>query len=107
MPTKTFEIARHEITLLGQMLTTYDNRAVPVHAIIRCDGPNGEVFEILVTPDWDSLPPYSEITTTHVIGKIVVAPARYAWYVDLIRNEGSILASVDDSSPMKNRLVAS
>lgn len=104
MASKTFELSSYEITLLGQKLLTYENQAIPVNAIISCKGKNGETFDILVTNQWESLPPYSKITDTQVIGKIIVSPARYTWFVDLIRNEGPIYATVDNSSPMNNRL---
>jgi hypothetical protein len=107
MATKTFEIARYTISLGGQQLLTYDNRAITVYSIIQCEGVDGQEFDILITPDWASLPPYTEISSNNTVGKIVASPERYAWFVDLIRNEGPIIAVIDNSTPMNNRLTIS
>jgi hypothetical protein len=106
MATKGFEIASYELDVFGQTLITYNNQAITIYAIVRAKGKDGELFDILVTPNWQELPPYAEISGTKVVGQIVVAPERYAWFVDLIRNEGHIYAHVDSSAPRQNHLSA-
>ena len=105
MASKTLELKTYVVYLGSKMLLTIGGTSVHVQALILCrDGGGRQSFDIIVTPDSDSIPNTSEITNQRTYGRICVPSNQYTLYLDLLRNERPIFAVVDDSNPLLNRI---
>lgn len=98
MAEKSFEIKSYGV-YLGSRGTGYNN--------IMCWGAEPDHnFTIFFVSDISSAPHNKGfIEPNKVVGHIYVPERQYAWYLDLLRNEGPVYAVVNDERPdFENRL---
>lgn len=101
MATKSFEVKKYYVFIRAKM---GGGRC----ATIECIGSHAfESMYINFYPHNSPPQNVSIIETKKTIGHIQEPTEQYAWYLDLLRNEGPIYARVDDSNPHFNSLSTS
>jgi len=111
MASRTFQVLRYNIYLGSKMLVTISNKEVSIQAYVKCYGKKTEQFDIYFVNerrptqpvDSDDYPNVTRIVDNEVSGLMIVPSEQYAWYVDLLRNEEPVWASLDDKA-QRNRL---
>lgn len=92
MASASFEITTYVVQL--------GHRGIPFN-FIKCYGEQPDhTFMIQFVDDITTAPQNTGlISGDKVSGSIYVPERQYAWYLDLLRNEGPIFAVVDDQNP--------
>jgi hypothetical protein len=92
MAEKSFEVIGYRVDL--------GHRGTPLNSITCWGAEADHRFTIFFASDISSAPRNQGIIEPNkVIGHIYVPERQYAWYLDLLRNEGPIYAMVDDQRP--------
>ena len=98
MAYKFFEVIKYHVTLGTETGGGYS-------AAINCIGSHPNEHMFILFSSHNSLPQNSSIIEANkIIGHMYVPSQQYAWYLDLLRNEGPIYATVNDSNPNGNIL---
>jgi hypothetical protein len=100
MATIYFEITNYWVFLGGQ-------HAKDHVATIQCHGERndpGTFDQRLHIRFWTKSPPSNQslISSSREIGTINLPESHYAWYLDLLRNEGGVAAHIDSQRPEYN-----
>jgi len=104
MASKGFEVVRYTVSLKAEGPSRLG------YPFIRCysaevDRPDVtyNYLDILFVSDMDSAPPdQGRIEGDYISGSVYVPAERYAWYLDLLRNESHVYANVDSQYPHQN-----
>jgi len=112
MGSKTFRITGYNIHLGDKLLLSIGGRPVAPRAIIECTGDNQEQVNLhfLSTArqgdqnDSDKHPNTTSFTSNRVVGNMFLPVQQYTWYVDMLRNEDPVYATLDSSQPLNNRI---
>ncbi len=112
MASITFQITSYQVYLGSKLLMGYaaGTQPAPVQAYIRCIGKQSEQFDLFFInkdrnvndTDSDQYPNQSNITNK--TAKMFVPSTQYTWYIDLLRNEDRVWATIDGSLPKNNRI---
>ncbi|MFX0203068.1 MAG: hypothetical protein ACFFCW_43750 [Candidatus Hodarchaeota archaeon] len=97
---KRFDIKNYKVTLFRELSQGQS-------AIISCYGsqPIKEAFTIFFYPSEVDRPENSTLMNGDEIkGRIHIRAEQYAWYLDLLRNEGPVYAFVSDTIPNSNQI---
>lgn len=103
MAQKTFEVVRYTVHIGYRIGYSY----------IRCysaevDRPDVtyNYLDIYFVSDMDHAPEnQGRIEGDYISGSIYVPAERYAWYLDLLRNESPVYADVDSQNPNNNNCI--
>src|SRR5262249_16041933 len=109
---KTFRITGYNVHLGDKLLITVGGKAIAPRAIINCTGDNQEQLDLhfLSTAragdesDSDKHPNTTTLTATRTVGTMFLPVQQYTWYVDLLRNEDPVYATLDGAQPLNNRV---
>lgn len=115
MAHKTFEVAQYFVAINSKMLQNSaigDHAAIPAQAMLVLQGKNGESLSVFFLNDNRNLPKtHSDewpnrtlLNASQSVGEIFAPMEQYVVYLDLVRNEKPLLATIDDAQPMFNRI---
>jgi hypothetical protein len=99
MTTRTFEVKNYSIHLTRNM-----EQSPGCNAVIQCKGPDGEKYSVLFYMTGDHLPNNFTDFDKGTAGISHRPSAEYIWYIDLLRNEHPVWATLDDRNPDQNRI---
>lgn len=112
METKSFRVTSYTIFLGDKLLIHVGSDPIAPRAVIRCSGDNQEalILNFLGSDrpgdvnNSDKHPNTTQITSNSAIGYMFLPVQQYTWYVDLLRNEDPVYATLDLALPLNNRL---
>jgi hypothetical protein len=108
---KTFRITGYRIDLGDKMVSLRGDGVTPI-ATIQCTGENEKYLTLLFlssdrTGDSNDSRKHmntAEITASKVVARMYIPAQQYTWYVDLLRNEDPVYATLYPRSPQMNRI---
>ena len=103
MATKTFDVTRHNLTLWQKWTAS---TGVVYQGRLQCYGPQNEEFVVnaLHHANTKATPPVCDMSRN--IGYIYVSFPDFQAYVDLVRQEQNVQATLDDQDPTQMNLYA-
>jgi hypothetical protein len=112
LETKTFRVTGYTIHLGDKLLITVGGRAIAPRAMIECKGDNQEQLTLHFLgsdragdeSNSERNPNTTSFTSNRVLGNMFLPVQQYPWYVDLLRNEDPVYATLDNALPLNNRV---
>jgi hypothetical protein len=109
----TFRVTGYSIHLGDKLLITVAGQPIASRALlINCTGDNNEQLDLHFLSkerpgdanDSDKHGNTTTLTAQRTVGAMFLPVQQYTWYVDLLRNEDPVWATLDGSLPLNNRL---
>jgi len=112
LESKTFRVTGYNIRLGDKLLITVAGKTIAPRAVIDCTGDNQEQLTLFFLSrerpgdenNSDRHPNTTTLTANRTLGTMFLPVQQYTWYVDLLRNEDPVYATLDSSQPLNNRL---
>lgn len=101
MATRSFEVKTYEIFLLRKYSGIPN---VDIRAIVAGTGANGESLAALFYEPGGQVPDNYTDLAGRTVGRSFLPVSDYTWYIDMLRNESPVYATLDDVDPSHNRI---